>query len=375
MRPVFDIGPLRVALAVVFGGAALAPAAGALAVTLDDDTLSATGIAYSTGALAVTLDADTLSATGVAPAAGALAVTLDDDTLSATGVAPAAGALAITLADDTLSGAGTAPVAGALAVTLDNDTLSSAGVVGYDVAAGILGSLLFADYWAADRDNPAAVNPRITIVTGASNWPEEAARNAAAVQGTGSAQPALSATSFGGKPGVSFDGSSDAMLITLSPGIADTGRVYVWLLAKWTGAPAGNYRRGYEFADAGNSNILTLSFTDTVTAQHGWVSTLDGTDDVVQPYANDTAVHLFEAGTLSTTVGKYLRDGSASNGSGTGGVDAAVTKLVLGDSAVGTAKGPICIHRMIIAHNPSSIGDLPSAAQLAAMRAYLSNFL
>ena len=241
--------------------------------------------------------------------------------------------------------------------------------------ATVMGALFFGDYWAADRDNEAAVNPRITIVTGVSNWPEEATRNAAAVQAVGTLQPVLSATSFGGKPGVTFDGSNDALVVTLSPSIADTGRVYVWLVANWTGAPAGDFRRGYEFADVALNNILTLNFTSVATGKYGWLSVLDGTDDVVQNLTNDTARHVFEAGTPASTSNKYLRDGSAENGSGTGGVDAAVTRLIFANSANLTAAGPLCMHRMIIAHNPSSISAVPSATVTAWVRNYLGTFI
>lgn len=61
---------------------------GALAVTLDDATLSATGTTVATATLAVTLDDATLAAVGFVPAEATLAVLLDDATLSAEAFTP-----------------------------------------------------------------------------------------------------------------------------------------------------------------------------------------------------------------------------------------------------------------------------------------------
>lgn len=97
-----------------------------------------------TGTAAVTLGNDTSSATGTTTVKGTAAPTLGNDTSSATGVVGSvSGTAAITLGNDTSSAQGTTSIGGTGAVTLGNDTCSASGAVGSAItgtAAITLGS-------------------------------------------------------------------------------------------------------------------------------------------------------------------------------------------------------------------------------------------
>jgi hypothetical protein len=114
------VDPITTALVVI------QEVTGALAVTLEDDSLAASGTVTQniTGSLAVTLEDDTLSASGVVSqnVTGSLNVTLEDDSLSASGVVAVnvSGSLAVTLVDDSLDASGVADVGAQVECTLVN---------------------------------------------------------------------------------------------------------------------------------------------------------------------------------------------------------------------------------------------------------------
>lgn len=93
--------------------------------------LSVGGGGGVTGTAAVTLGNDTSSATGTTTVKGTAAPTLGNATSSATGVVGSvSGTAAITLGNDTSSAQGTTSIGGTGAVTLGNDTCSASGAVG-----------------------------------------------------------------------------------------------------------------------------------------------------------------------------------------------------------------------------------------------------
>lgn len=111
-----------------------------------------------------------------------------------------------------------------------------------------LGSDLLA-YWDARRTD------LITISTGVSSW-KDITHGYAATQGTGSAQPTYSATSFGGDPGLTFDGvddcltSTDAGLLAALP--ASASHCELWLLCQQDALVADGSQR--HFLNYGNGN-------------------------------------------------------------------------------------------------------------------------
>jgi len=107
--------------------------AGALAASLPAPIFSAAGKNLTHGAISRSLSVPGLVATGtgaVAPNAGALAVTLTAPTAQSTGTIQVAGALARTLAVPSQSAAGTVSIVGTSARTLAVPTSSLAGSVG-----------------------------------------------------------------------------------------------------------------------------------------------------------------------------------------------------------------------------------------------------
>jgi hypothetical protein len=238
----------------------------------------------------------------------------------------------------------------------------------------ILGPLLFADYYAADRDDPSAVNPRITVATGVSSWPEEASRNTAVAQAVGGKQPALSATSFNGRPGVTFDGVDDFLKCTLSPTIAAGGRAYIFAAAQiltTTGT-----RRHLSLEHSTDASALLMQSTDATHLGYAWVGInggADGTTYAGHPATVDTTARLYEYGNRSVTADQFVKSATGYAGTLTGTLANAVSVLQLATVNPTTPLqwSNICFHRIIIAHNTSSITAEPSAAQIAAMRTLL----
>lgn len=87
-----------------------------------------------------------------------------------------------------------------------------------------LGSTLL-ELWDAERTD------LITIATGVSAWTGSKA-GLQVTQGTGDAQPVWSATSFGGRPGITFDGTDDTLSLTLAaqfPAAGDASEIWAVL--------------------------------------------------------------------------------------------------------------------------------------------------
>jgi len=123
---IFAKRPDRLFLSVGGGGGVT----GTAAVTLGNDTSSATGTTTVLGTAALTLGNATSSATGVVGSvSGTAAITLGNDTSSAQGTTSIGGTGAVTLGNDfsTASGAVGSAVTGTAAITLGNDTSSATG--------------------------------------------------------------------------------------------------------------------------------------------------------------------------------------------------------------------------------------------------------
>jgi hypothetical protein len=254
------------------------------------------------------------------------------------------------------------------------------GVVGATDDIGlVLGSLTFAEYRASDRNSPASVNPRISVVGGGGvdNWPEEYGRNVALTQLTAETarQPALGATSFNSRPGVTFDGVANYLASpTLSPTIATGARLYWWLSFGWHGTPDA-LDTALDVVTAGLSTRIAVYTVDG--SAYGPSQSLAGTDDdELGAYAMDTgAFHVVQGGVLSTTTNKFARDAVYRNGDGTGVLTAGATTLIYLGGGAAVAPGfrfaPIVVQQLVIAHNVSSITALPTDQQIADVTAIL----
>ena len=71
----------------------------------------------------------------------------------------------------------------------------------------------------------------ITVATGVSEWRDKTGKGVNAVQATGANQPTYSATSFFGRPGITFDGVNDNMSISTTAGRNQTHGVF-WVFQR-----------------------------------------------------------------------------------------------------------------------------------------------
>lgn len=240
---------------------------------------------------------------------------------------------------------------------------TAAGGSGGATPAAILGSLLHADFDAAD--------PGIVLNGGnVSSIPNRGTDSAAMVQATATAQPLYSAAGFAGGPGMVFDGVDDTMLCTFATPIPSGRRPYMWLVCQASNT-APTVQIAVSLYNAA-SNALLVWWLNRSDVQ-GFSGQLDPGGPVggglvtVAPTAAGVP-HLFEIGYTVGGTAALVFDGSASNApsANAAALVSTLPKLRLGahgDSAF--APGAGTIRRIIVAN------DLPSAAQIAAMRAYL----
>lgn len=239
---------------------------------------------------------------------------------------------------------------------------TGAGGGGAQTPGAILGSLLHADFDVAD--------PGIVLNAGnVASIPNRGGDSAAMVQATATAQPAYSATSFAGGPGMTFDGVDDTMLCTFASAIPAGRRPYTWLVFQATNTALTNQIALSLYNQVSNAlQALWINRPDVP----GFSGQLDsgavGGGLVTVAPTTAGVPHLFEIGYTVGGTAAFVFDGSASNAPSANAAPVASTlpKLRLGahgDSAF--APGACTIRRIIVAN------DLPSAAQIAAMRAYL----
>ena len=101
-----------------------------LAVTEQDDTLSASATIDIQASLAATEASDVASALGKVDIAGSAAVTEANDTVAATTTLDIAASLAVTEADDVPSASGAVDIVGSVAASEANDTLLADATIG-----------------------------------------------------------------------------------------------------------------------------------------------------------------------------------------------------------------------------------------------------
>lgn len=224
----------------------------------------------------------------------------------------------------------------------------------------ILGSLLHADFDAAD--------PNIVLNAGkVASIPNRGTDTAAMVQATATAQPVYGATSFAGGPGMTFDGVDDTMLCTFATPIAVGARPYMWLVFKANNTTVRFQVAGQVSGGSGTPYML------------GWITRADGANF---SSAIDTGnaggfifgptetinTHLTEVGDTVNGVAATVFDGIPSNAGSLPcqPLTVAMTRVRLGARGLTPTEFSGCTIRRIIVAN-----DLPSPAQITAMRDYL----
>jgi hypothetical protein len=114
------------------------------------------------------------------------------------------------------------------------------------------GTLL--ELWDAERTD------LITIATGVSAWTGSKA-GLQVTQGTGAAQPVWSATSFGGRPGITFDGMDDTLTLILAaqfPAAGDASEIWV-VLSNTADSSDATARHAVTYGVNSGANNRTIS--------------------------------------------------------------------------------------------------------------------
>lgn len=230
--------------------------------------------------------------------------------------------------------------------------------------AKILGSLLHADFDAADSGIVLNGNAVASI-------PNRGGDSAAMVQGSGQAQPAFSASSFAGGAGITFDGVNDTMACTFATPIPVGRRPYLWMLFK--AANTSQTDQIVSIIEAASGARYIVGWSNRSGSAGVYAAAAPGAAGVGNsPNLAPTELvntHLLEVGDTVNGAGAFVLDGvTTSAGSAAPFVttDQAMTTLRLAAYGGGGAQAGNCTIRRVIVAN-----DLPSAAQISAMRAYL----
>lgn len=113
------------------------------------------------------------------------------------------------------------------------------------------------------------------------------------------------------------DGSDDGMLATLTTIIASGQRPYIWIVGQAVSLGTGVRYGGTCWATAAAGAFSFLRFDGGSGKDTCLLTCTDGTDTVVGPNT-DSNPHLWEAGHLSGTAARFVRDGVAFAGIRTG---------------------------------------------------------
>lgn len=224
--------------------------------------------------------------------------------------------------------------------------------------AKILGSLLHADFDAADSG--------IVLDTGrVASIPSRGADGAAMVQGSAQAQPAFSATSFAGGPGITFDGVNDGLLCTLNTPIPIGRRPYMWVVYK-----ANNLGLTSQIAVSLNGNppppYMVVWSNRADGNQGGGFDVGSGSYAGVPPASlvnRLDEVGLTVGGTDAFVINNAKYNASAASSQP---LPTPITYIRASGYNTPPQQNTTCTLRRIIVAN-----DMPSAAQISAMRAYL----
>ena len=228
--------------------------------------------------------------------------------------------------------------------------------------AKILGSLLHADFDAADSGI-------VLNGTNVASIPNRGNDTAPMVQAAPQAQPAFSATSFANGPGLTFDGLNDTMLCTFNTPIPAGRRPYMWVIYRANNATLSFQVVGDVYSADGVTYLLVWQSRADATKFTAQIALAGGTVETTYDGNTETAnTHLTETGYTIGGIAAVVFDGVASNISGTIAqpIPQPLTAMRMSGYATVLNYPASCTIRRIIVAN-----DLPSAAQISAMRAYL----
>jgi len=223
-----------------------------------------------------------------------------------------------------------------------------------------LGGSLY-DMWDAER---AA---QLTL-SGAAVTAWASAKNGySAAQGVGASRPAYSATSFNGRPGVTFDGSDDELTFA-GVGVFPTGATpsEIWALVDQTALPADTSNRMTASYGAGSTLRRALSRTVVTGVNRGRADAGNGTVSVT---ATDSLVdlsgrHVLRGVVTATDVSAAIDGATATTAAAVPATD--VTRVRLGANSSTTAANFFQGVISLIA-----VTAILNTAQAAQMMAYL----
>lgn len=193
-----------------------------------------------------------------------------------------------------------------------------------------------------------------------SSWANQGIDTAAAVQAVAGKQPAYSATSFAGGPGITGDGTDDILVATCAAPFTIGTRPYAWIVGQWI-AFGGANGGALWLRDAGATQYLgyTASATNHVNRRND----SSGTAATNGPAVYTTPL-LTEIGFTVGGVATMVVDGVATNTVPTGTPTALLTEILIFGYPAGGWFGNFRAARVITA-------TAVTAAQITAMRAYL----
>jgi hypothetical protein len=212
----------------------------------------------------------------------------------------------------------------------------------YASPATILGALYQTDIDAADSGVVLAAGKVASV-------PNRGLDGAAAVQATAGFRPTYGATAFNGGPGMTFDGTDDALGVTFATPIPVGRRPYMW-------AVFGNVTNAQSLVSLESATTVCILYMSTGTRIYESPGTgaLTGTLPA-------GSLHMYEGG-FSTPA--LVTDGGNPTIGIAGGASVAIANLFLAAYQGTSQFGGLTIRRVIVA------SDEPSAAQKTAMRAY-----
>lgn len=227
--------------------------------------------------------------------------------------------------------------------------------------ATILGSLYHSDFDAAD--------PGIVLNAGnVASIPNRGLDASPLVQAVAANQPAFSATSFAGGPGITGDGVSDTLLCAFNVPIPAGARPYIWVVCKANNLAVVNGIVACVFGTPGVAPYI-VTWTNRTDGNAGGgldMNSGGGAGTGVAP--NDLLTKLQEGAPRAGGVSAFVRNNVAFNvPAGTcttlGTQLNRIRALAFSEPASQFATGTL--RRIILASN------MPSATQITAMRAYL----
>ncbi len=200
----------------------------------------------------------------------------------------------------------------------------------------------------------------ITIGTGVSAWADQSGNHVDFTQGTGSAQPAFSASAINGQPSVLGDGTNDKLTATMARVAPGTQPFYLWFLMRqvsWTlNDQIYNDGSAVLFQGAVTPN---LRINNAINSTENTAATIGSFKFIEAYFSNSIADYLQVGATAVTGV-------SAGNGVGTGSV------ILFGAAASAFSNTEICEAGCFLG-TPTGAGGLAGGGQRAAMAQYMSD--